>query len=110
MATICDISGKRSFSAKKVSHANNKSNRRMHPNIQLKKLYISEYGIWITPYVATSTLRTINKYGLWPVLKKAYKKDTLSARLKPLVRELKKMPFPPLKHILEHHGEEIQGQ
>lgn len=67
----CDITGKRARVGNHVSHANNKTKRLFSPNLQKKKIFLEEEGVWVTLKVATSTLRTINKKGLLNVLKDA---------------------------------------
>lgn len=69
MARRCVVSGKGPQVGNNVSHANNKSKRRLFPNLQTKKLFIPELGRSVRLKVATSTLRTIDKKGLLPFLK-----------------------------------------
>ncbi len=88
MAKICDITGKYTRSGNNVSHANNKTKRKFYPNLQDKKVYLAEYNLWLNLRITTSVLRTINKNGLLPVLKKAYTQGSLAERLRPLVAGL----------------------
>ncbi len=76
MSKVCEISGKRARVGNNVSHSNNKTKRRFNPNLQKKTFYIPEEDRWITLKVSTSTLRTINKNGIYAVLKKARAKGT----------------------------------
>lgn len=69
MARVCDITGKRTISGNHVSHAHNKRRRKFHPNLQTKRFYIPEEDRWVTLKVSTSALRTINKVGIYKVLK-----------------------------------------
>ncbi|MGB3618329.1 MAG: 50S ribosomal protein L28 [Catalinimonas sp.] len=71
MARVCEISGKRPRSGNRVSHANNKSKRKFYPNLQKKRFYVPEEDVWVTLKVSTQVLRTINKNGIYAVLKKA---------------------------------------
>ena len=84
MARVCEITGKHSRTGNNVSHANNKTRRWFHPNLQTKKVYLPEQNIWISLRLSTSALRTIRKKGLMPVLKDAAKKGTLAPYLRPL--------------------------
>ncbi len=76
MARKCDITGKRMMVGNKVSHSNRKSKRRFYPNLQKKKFFIPEENRWVTINVTTSVLRTINKSGIFSVLKKYREKGT----------------------------------
>lgn len=52
-----------------VSHSNIKTKRRFLPNLQTKRFYLPEEDKWITLKVSTEGLRTINKRGLYVVVK-----------------------------------------
>lgn len=71
MARVCDITGKKVQVGNNVSHANNRTRRKFYPNLQKKRFFIPEEDAWITLKVSTSALRTINKNGIFAVLKKA---------------------------------------
>ena len=85
MARVCEITGKRSQRGNNVSHANNKTKRWFHPNLQTKKIYFPEQDAWVVLRLSTTALRTIDKIGLIPTLKKAAQKGTLAPHLKPLI-------------------------
>ena len=70
MAKVCQITGKRTVSGNNVSHANNKTKRKFYPNLQSKKLFLEEEGIWVNLKVSTHALRIINKLGLSQALRK----------------------------------------
>lgn len=76
MARKCDITGKRMMVGNKVSHSNHKTKRRFYPNLQKKKFFIAEENRWVTINITTSVLRTINKKGLFAVLKQYRAKGT----------------------------------
>lgn len=78
MARICEITGKRLKVGNNVSHANNKTKRRFYPNLQTKKIYLPEEGVWLTLKVSTAALRTINKKGISATLRDAKRKGTLA--------------------------------
>ena len=73
MARVCQITGKKPMSGNNVSHANNRTRRRFLPNLHKKKFYIPEEDKWITLKVSSTALRTIDKYSINAVLKKAEK-------------------------------------
>jgi large subunit ribosomal protein L28 len=78
MARVCEITGKRARVGNNVSHANNKTKRKFYPNLQKKKFYLEEEGVWVSIKLSTKALRTINKIGLQKTLKKAAQKGTLA--------------------------------
>ena len=69
MARVCQVTGKIPLGGHKVSHSNIKTKRRFLPNLQTKKYYLAEKDKWITLKVSTAGIRTINKRGLYNVVK-----------------------------------------
>lgn len=69
MARICQVTGKKPVVGNKVSHSNIKTKRRFLPNLQTKKFYLAEEDKWITLKLTTDAIRTINKNGLYNVVK-----------------------------------------
>ncbi len=69
MSKVCEVTGKRPMSGHNVSHSNIKSKRKFNPNLQTKRLFLAEEDKWITLKLSTSALRTINKKGLYTVVK-----------------------------------------
>ncbi len=53
----------------KVSHSNIKTKRRFLPNLQKKRFYLAEEDKWIALKLSTDAIRTINKNGLYSVVK-----------------------------------------
>lgn len=74
MSRVCQLTGKRPISGNNVSHSNRRTKRRFLPNLIKKRFFIPETGEWVTLKVATSTLRTINKLGIYQYLKDAQRK------------------------------------
>jgi large subunit ribosomal protein L28 len=70
MARVCQVTGKVPIGGNKVSHSNIKTKRRFLPNLQTKRFYLVEEDKWITLKVSTEAIRTINKNGLYNVVKK----------------------------------------
>lgn len=60
MAKRCAFSGKSPMVGNKVSHANNKTKRRLYPNLRTIKITL-ENGTRKKVKVAASTLRTMRK-------------------------------------------------
>lgn len=69
MARVCQVTGKKPIRGNKVSHSNIKSKRRFLPNLQKKKFYLVEEDKWIILKLSTDAIRTINKNGLYSVVK-----------------------------------------
>jgi large subunit ribosomal protein L28 len=69
MARVCQVTGKVPLTGNSVSHSNIKTKRRFLPNLQKKKFYLAEEDKWITLKVSTEGIRTINKRGLYKVVK-----------------------------------------
>ena len=70
MSKVCKITGKRPRVANNVSKANNKTKRRQLPNLQSKKIFVPELGKSIKLKVSTKAIKTIDRFGLLPYLKK----------------------------------------
>jgi large subunit ribosomal protein L28 len=69
MARVCQVTGKVPLTGNSVSHSNIKTKRRFLPNLQKKRYYLAEEDKWITLKVSTEGIRTINKRGLYKVVK-----------------------------------------
>ncbi len=69
MARVCQVTGKKPLTGHNVSHSNIKTKRRFLPNLQTKRYYLAEEDKWITLKLSTEGIRTINKKGLYNVVK-----------------------------------------
>ena len=69
MPRRCVITGKKSMSARNISHAHNVTNRWQAPNLQRKRIYIPELKRFVRLRVSTRALRTITKKGLLKFLR-----------------------------------------
>jgi large subunit ribosomal protein L28 len=69
MARVCQLTGKVPVGGNKVSHSNIKTKRRFLPNLQTKRFFLAEEDKWVTLKVSTEAIRTINKRGLYSVVK-----------------------------------------
>ena len=69
MSRVCQITGKVPVSGNSVSHSNIKTKRRFLPNLQTKRFFLAEEDKWITLKVSSEGLRTINKNGLYTIVK-----------------------------------------
>tara|TARA_B100000579_G_C22844522_1_gene863551 strand:- start:662 stop:901 length:240 start_codon:yes stop_codon:yes gene_type:complete len=70
MSRICKITGKKPLVGNNVSKSNRKTKRRQLPNLQMKKVFVPELGKSIQLKVSVTALKTIDKLGLVPYLKK----------------------------------------
>ena len=68
MARKCIISGKAPLVGNHVSHANNKTKRRQLPNLQSKRIFVSELNRFVRVKISTRALKTINSKGLMTYL------------------------------------------
>jgi len=69
MARVCQETGKKPITGNKVSHSNIKTKRRFLPNLQTKRFFLAEEDKWITLKLSSDAIRTINKRGLYTVVK-----------------------------------------
>ena len=53
-----------------VSKSHRKTKRKQFPNLQSKKIFVPELGKSIQIKLSTKAMKTIDKYGLLPYLKK----------------------------------------
>jgi large subunit ribosomal protein L28 len=70
MSRVCQVTGKVPVTGNRVSHSNIKTKRRFLPNLQTKRFFLAEEDKWITLKLSTEGLRTINKQGLYRVIKR----------------------------------------
>lgn len=90
MALVCEITGKRKLKGNRVSHANNKTRHFQKPNIQEKRMFIPELGLFYKIKATTRGLRTIDKYGGLSQFVLQKDAEKLSPRLKKLKKILTK--------------------
>lgn len=69
MARVCQVTGRKPVTGHKVSFSNKKAKRRFMPNLQTKRFYLVEEDRWITLKLTADAIRTINKNGLYSVVK-----------------------------------------
>ncbi len=73
MARVCQVTGKKPLTGHSVSHSNIKTKRRFLPNLQTKRFFLAEEDKWITLKLTPNGFRTINKRGLYSVVKEMRK-------------------------------------
>jgi large subunit ribosomal protein L28 len=65
-----DITGKRKLKAQNVSHSNIKTKRWQHLNIQTRRVWVPEFGRYITLNLTTRDMRTIDRIGVMEYAKR----------------------------------------
>ena len=60
----CVLTGKRALKGHNVSHANNRTRRWQHPNVQSKRVWVEELGRYVRLSLSTRAIRTVTKVGL----------------------------------------------
>jgi len=69
MARVCQVTGKKPITGNSISHSNIKTKRRFLPNLMTKRFFLAEEDAWITLKLSAEGIRTINKNGLYTVVK-----------------------------------------
>ena len=69
-----DITGKRKARAQNVSHSNIKTKRWQHVNIQTRRIWVPEFGRFVTLNLTTRDIRTIDKIGVTAYAKRHHVK------------------------------------
>jgi len=70
MSKVCKITNKRPLVGNNVSKSKRRTKRRQMPNLQNKKIFVPELGRSVQIKLSVSALKTIDKHGLLPYLKK----------------------------------------
>ena len=70
MAKVCKITNKRPLVGNNVSKSHRKTKTKQFPNLQTKKIFVPELGKSIQIKLSTKAMKTIDKHGLIPYLKK----------------------------------------
>jgi large subunit ribosomal protein L28 len=68
MAKVCAVTGKKPQYGNRVSHANNRTNRRFEPNLHVKRFWVASENRFVTLKVSSRGIRTITKLGIDKVL------------------------------------------
>ncbi|MEM7334186.1 MAG: 50S ribosomal protein L28 [Chloroflexota bacterium] len=70
MSRKCKISGKGPLTGNNVSFSQKKTKRRFMPNLQSKHVYVPELDRSVRIRMSVRAMRTVDKIGLMPYLKK----------------------------------------
>ena len=71
MARRCDLTGKRPNSANNVSHSHIKTKKKQNPNLQTRRIWWEEEGVYVKLKLSTRALRTLRKKSLHDFAKEA---------------------------------------
>ena len=70
MSRKCKLSGKKPLVGNNVSFSQKKTKRRQLPNLQSKRVFVPELNRMVKIRMSTRAMRTVDKIGLMPYLKK----------------------------------------
>ena len=87
MARVCALTGKKVLYGHKVSHANNKTNRRFLPNLQNVSFLSETLGTQVRVRLSTHAVRSVEKKGGID----NYLLTTCDSMLSPKFRKMKKL-------------------
>jgi len=73
MSRVCQVTGKRPITGNSVSHSKIKTKRWFLPNLQHKRFFLAEEDKWVELKLSSEGIRTINKRGLYTVVKELRK-------------------------------------
>ncbi|MBV6513643.1 MAG: 50S ribosomal protein L28 [Ignavibacteriales bacterium] len=79
MARKCDLTGVTPMYGNHVSHAHNKTKRRFLPNLQKKRVWVSELNRFVTVKLTAKGIKTLQKNGTAEIAKLVQQK-AISAR------------------------------
>ena len=68
MARVCQVTGKKPMVGNNVSHANNKTKRRLLHNLQNRRFWVESENRWVSLRITNAGLRLIDKVGIDAVL------------------------------------------
>lgn len=69
MSKICQLTGTKPLVGNHVSHSKHRTLRRFSPNLQDKRIYVSEIDKWVKVKLTTRALRTMEKMGAFQYFK-----------------------------------------
>ena len=70
MSRVCKVTGKKPLTGNNVSFSQKKTKRRQYPNLQNKTVYVPELGRTVKIRMSVRAMRTVDKVGLMPYLRK----------------------------------------
>jgi len=90
MTKRCDLIDVGVMSGNNVSHSKRRTRRKFEPNLQKMSFKSEALGVNVTLKIASSTLRTINKYGTLDVFLMNYRFSRMSDKAKLLRKKVTK--------------------
>lgn len=64
MPKICQVTGRRPNAAKQLSHSHRRTNRFQYPNVHKKRYWLTSEQRWVTLWVSTKGMKTIDQRGI----------------------------------------------
>lgn len=64
MSQVCQVTGRRPGTGKRVSHSHRRTNRRWRPNLQHHRYWLASEDRWITLRLSAKAIRTIDRRGV----------------------------------------------
>lgn len=64
MPMVCQVTGRRPNAAKNVSHSHRRTNRWQYPNVHKKRYWLATERRWVTLWVSTKGMKTIDRKGI----------------------------------------------
>ncbi len=68
MSRVCQVTGKKPVTGNNVSHAHNKTRRRILPNLHTHRFWIESENRWVKLRVSAKGMRIIDKNGIDAVI------------------------------------------
>ena len=68
MSKRCELTGVSPMYGNNVSHANNRTRRRFLPNLQKKKIWLTEEKRWVVIKATAKAFRTLDKKGYYAMM------------------------------------------
>jgi large subunit ribosomal protein L28 len=88
MAKRCQLTGVGPQFGHRVSHANNRSNRKFLPNLQWKRVWIPELQRWVRLRLTAKALKTLDRKG-FPAMLKELRHEGATELLQEIQRRLR---------------------
>ncbi len=64
MSAICQVTGRRPGTGKRVSHSHKRTSRTWEPNLQTRRYWVPSEGRWVRLRVSVKGMKTIDKRGI----------------------------------------------
>jgi large subunit ribosomal protein L28 len=69
MPMICQVTGRRPATGMALSHSHRRTKRWWYPNVHKKRYWLPSEHRWVTLWVSTKGMKTIDKHGIERVVR-----------------------------------------